>query len=171
MKKGILLKAKHEPDTTKFKLCVWYEKKLSGEYFTQWEKSQNKNRKYHDSIDFILTIGGNVTRHDEAYNKLLHHLEKWESHIERALMYMNDFTNDKQYLIGKFEKDKTKTFIVQPEFTHYKKMFYQEKIVFSKLEHEVYEIKEKEIIVNSVFATGLTSPPISEFKLKFNKTL
>jgi len=146
MKKGILLKPKHEPDTTKFKLVVWYDKKLSGEYFTQFEKASNKNRKYHDSIDFILTPGGYVTRHDEALNKLLHHLEKWKDNISSAMLLMNDFTNDKQYCIGKFSKDETKNQFIQPLFKHYPEQ-------------------------KAVFAFDLLAPPLSEYKLKRNKTL
>lgn len=170
-KRGILLKPKHEPDTTKFKLVVWYDKKPSGEYYTQFEKASNKNRKYHDSIDFILTPGGYITRHDEAYNKLLNHLEKWKENIIRAQLFMNDFVNDKQYLIGKFERDETKSFFVQPDFKHYEKIIYKEKIVFNKLDNSQFEIKEKELSTSQVFAVGLLMQPLSEFKLKFNKTL
>lgn len=146
MKKGILTKPKHEPDTTKFKLVVWYDKKPNGEFYTQFEKASNKNRKYHDSIDFILTTKGNVTRHDEALNKLLHHLEKYKDNISTAMLMMNDQANDKQYCIGKFSKDETKNKFVQPLFKHYAN-------------------------TGHVFAFDLLAPALSEYKLKRHKTL
>lgn len=146
MKKGILLKPKHEPDTTKFKLVVYYDKKPNGEHYTQFEKASNKNRKYHDSIDILLTTKGYVTRHDEALNKLLHHLEKYKDNISTALLMMNDFAHDKQFCIGKFFKDETKNQFVQPTFTHY---------------------KEKDC----VFCTGLLGAPLSEYTLKRHATL
>lgn len=171
MKKGILAKPKHEPDTTKFKLCVWYEKKRNGEYYTQFEKNANKNRHYHDSIDFILTPVGYVTRHDEAYNKLLKHLEIYKDNIIRALLFMNDFANDKQYIIGKFERDETKTRIIQPVFSHYKKVSYDEKVIFNESNPDQYEIKERHLEANQVFCTGLLAQPLSEFKLRHYKSL
>lgn len=169
MKQGILLKKKHEPDTTKFKLLVYYSRKISGEYFTQLEIDDNKNRKYHDSVDFILTNGGvNITRHDEAYNKLINHLNKWQSHIIRAKMYMNDFANNKQYLIGIFEKEYTK--LVVPDFKTFDKITYKEKIVFNGLSQTDFEIREKEIQNKEVFAYGLNGPALDTFILRYQKT-
>jgi len=170
-KKGILLKAKHEPDTTKFKLVVWYDKKPNGEYYTQFEKAANKNRKYHDSIDFILTPAGYVTRHDEALNKLLHNLEKYKDNILNAMLLMNDFVNDKQYCIGKFSKDETKNKFIQPIFKSYQKVAYTEKIIHSKTDSGQFEIKEKILNTNQVFVDGLLAAPLSEYQLKHHKTL
>lgn len=170
-KRGILAKPKHEPDTTKFKLIVWYAEKPNGEFYSEVEKLQNKNRKYHDSIDFILTPGGYVTRHDEALNKLLHHLEKYKSKIINAWLLMNDFANSKQYLIGQFFKDENKNKFIQPTFTKYEKIQYNEKIIFDKWNKEQFEIKQRELIANQVFCTGLLAPPIREFTLKHFETL
>lgn len=163
-KRGILARRKHEPDTTKFKLICWYEQKPNGEYYSEGEKMQNKNRKYHDSIDFILTPGGYITRHDEALNKLLHHLEKYKHKILNAWLLMNDFVNDKQYLIGKFHKDESKNQFVQPIFTNYSKIQYKEKI--ERFGNE-FEIHTRELTTNQVFATGLMRPALNEFKLKY----
>jgi hypothetical protein len=171
MKKGILTHPKRENDTTVFKLCVWYDKKTNGEYFTQWEKDVNKNRKYHDSIDFILTSGGYITRHDEALNKLLNHITKWEGHIIRALLYYNDFAHEKQYLIGKFDRDKTKNVFIQPLFEHKQKVFYTEKVFYNLKTDEPPAIKEQKIETNNVFCVGLLAKPLNEYSLKHNKTV
>lgn len=171
MKKGILLKPKHEPDTTKFKLCVWYDKKPNGEHYTQFEKESNKNRKYHDSIDYILTPLGYVTRHDEALNKLLHHVEKYKANIIRALLYVNDHINDKQYLIGKFERDETKSQFIQPLFKHYDKIQYTEKIIETNKTVTGFEIQNKTLSTSQVFYSGLLAQPLSEYKLRRYKTL
>lgn len=170
-KRGILAKPKHEKDTTKFKLIVWYAEKPNGEYYSEVEKLQNRNRKYHDSIDFILTPGGYVTRHDEALNKLLHHLEKYKSKIINAWLLMNDFADSKQYLIGQFFKDENKNKFIQPTFTNYQKIKYTEKIYFDKSNPEQFDIKEKELQVNEVFCTGLLAAPLREFTLKHFETL
>lgn len=170
-KRGILAKPKHERDTTKFKLIVWYSEKPNGEYYSEIEKLQNKNRKYHDSIDFILTPGGYVTRHDEALNKLLHHLEKYKSKIINAWLLMNDFADGKQYLIGQFFKDENKNKFIQPIFTNYNKVQYNERITFVKDNPHLFNIRQRELITNQVFCTGLLAAPLREFSLKYNETL
>lgn len=170
-KKGILLKPKHEPDTTKFKLVVFYDKKPNGDHYTQFEKASNKNRKYHDSIDYILTPAGYVTRHDEALNKLLQHLEKYKENIDRALLFMNDHVNDKQFLIGKFSKDENKNQFIQPTFKHYQKIIYTEKIIETQKTVTGFDIQEKTLTTNQVFASGLLAPALSEYKLRRYKTL
>lgn len=170
-KRGILAKPNHEKDSTKFKLICWYAEKPSGEYYSEVEKLQNKNRKYHDSIDFILTPSGYVTRHDEALNKLLQHLEKYKSRIINAWLLMNDFANSKQYLIGQFHKDENKNKFIQPLFTHYSKVKYREKIIFSESNPEQFEIKERELQANEVFCTGLLAAPLREFTLRHFETL
>lgn len=170
-KRGILAKPKHEQDTTKFKLICWYSEKPNGEYYSELEKQQNRNRKYHDSIDFILTPGGYITRHDEALNKLLHHLEKYKSKIINAWLLMNDFADSKQYLIGQFFKDENKNKFIQPLFTHYSKVQYNEKIIFSKDDPTQFDIKQRELQANQVFCTGLMAAPLKEFTLKHFETL
>lgn len=135
------LKTPYEPDTTKFKLIVWYERKRNGEFYTITEMRENKNRKYHDSIDFIKYKGENVTRHDIAYNKLLEHVKTYKANILRCWLLFNDFGNNKQYLTAIYDKyDKQKNIIVKPIF-------------------EVYNS------VN-VFATSLESAPLQVFDLK-----
>ena len=157
VKRGILTKPKHEPDTTKFKLICWYNQKPNGEFYTELEKLQNKNRKYHDSIDFILTPGGNVTRHDEALNKLLHHVEKYKERIINAWLVMNNFADGKQFLIGQFFTDSDKNKFIQPIFKNYPK--------------ECYKLNGETITVNQVFATELMGEPLREWRLKYSETL
>lgn len=160
IKKGILAKPKHEKDTTKFKLICWYAEKPNGEYYSEIEKLQNKNRKYHDSIDFILTPGGYVTRHDIALEKLTGHVNKYRSKIINAWLLMNDFINDTQYLIGKYQKDESKDLFIQPEFKLYNK---------SETKQTAQGIVEFNL--NHVFATSLIIEPLQTFKLKYHENL
>jgi hypothetical protein len=107
----------HEANSTKFKLCVYYGIKPNMQPYTHVEKLQKKNRKYHDSYDYINITGGKtITRHDMALNKLLHYLEQYKERIEFALLYMNDFANNEQHLIGKFFRDEVRSIFVMPEF-------------------------------------------------------
>lgn len=115
----ILPTAKHyEANSTKFKLCVYYAIKPNGEAYTHPEKILKRHRKYHDSYDYINVTGGKtITRHDIALNKLLHHLEQYKERIEFALLYMNDFVNGEQHLIGKFFKDEARSIFIMPSFS------------------------------------------------------
>ena len=119
-----------ETDLTKFKLVVYYSHKSSGVPYSYLDIEGKKNRKYHDSHDFILTSEGNKTRHDLALNKLLNHLEKWKSHIYSALIFVNDFTNSQQLLIGKFHKNEEFNQFIQPLFKSYdnNQVFYSDLI-------------------------------------------
>lgn len=171
MNKGILAQPKKEFDSTAFKLVCWYNQKPNGIFYTQQEIDANKNRKYHDSIDFILTTSGNVTRHDEALNKLLHHLEKYKQRIINAWLFYNDHVNDKQYLIGTFSQDEHRNKFVQPTFRHYTKVYYSERVEFNKNLPAQFEIKERELRANHVFVSGLLGEPLKEYRLKHHKTL
>lgn len=131
----------YEPDTTKFKLIVWYERKRNGEFYTITEMRENKNRKYHDSIDFIEYKGETVTRHDIAYNKLIDHVKAYKNNILRVWLMFNDFGLNKQYLIGVYDKYNTQN----------------NRNV--KVNFEVYNQK-------NVFATSLESQAIQVFDLK-----
>lgn len=107
-----------ETDNTKFKLCVYYHVKPDLTVYSHVEKIQKRHRKYHDSYDYVNVTGGKtITRHDMALNKLLHHLEQYKERIEFALLYMNDFANGEQHLIGKFFRDEVRSIFVMPEFS------------------------------------------------------
>jgi len=108
----------YEANSTKFKLCVYYAMKPTGDLYTHVEKIQKKHRKYHDSYDYINVTGGKtITRHDMSLNKLLHHLEQYKERIEFALLYMNDFVKQEQHLIGKFFRDEARSIFIMPEFS------------------------------------------------------
>lgn len=105
-------------DTTKFKLCVYYSHKPDGVPYNIREINMKKHRHYHDSYDYVHTTGGKtVTRHDLAFNKLLHVIEEYKNHISFALLFVNDFVEGKQHLIGKFFKDPNRSIFIQPQFT------------------------------------------------------
>lgn len=130
----------HESDLTKFKLVVYYSHKSSGVPYSYLDIEGKKNRKYHDSHDFILTPDGYKTRHDLALNKLLSHLEKWKSHIYSALIFVNDFVKSEQLLIGKFHRNEEFNEFIQPIFKSYDN--------------------------NQVFFSDLLAPPLQIYKLK-----
>lgn len=95
----------HIHNTTKFKLVCFYSHKPDGTPYTSWEKSLNKNRKYHDSYDYENFQGGiKVTRHDKAFAKLLSHVDMHFENIDRAMLFMNDHANQKEILIGYWDK-------------------------------------------------------------------
>ncbi len=109
----------YQSDCTRFKLCIYYSHKPDGTPYNVIERNMKKHRKYHDSYDYIhSTAGKTVTREDYGYNKLLIFLEQHKAHIEFGLLFVNDFVNQKQHLIGKFFKDENRTQLVQPMFTN-----------------------------------------------------
>lgn len=110
---------KFETDKTIFKLTCYYSHKPNGDPWNYTDISQERNRKFHDSHDFILTPNGYITRHDLALNKLLNHIKKHEANIISCLLFYNNHYEKKQYLIGKFYKDETKSQFVQPLFKSY----------------------------------------------------
>lgn len=131
-----------ETDTTKFKLCVYYSHKSNGQPYSYLDIQLRKNRKYHDSIDWILTPSGNVTRHDLAFNKLINHIDKWQKNIYSALLFVNDFASGEQLLIGKFHINNEFNQLIHPTF-------------------EEYENK-------SVFYNGLIGRPLGVYKIQKN---
>ena len=169
MNKGILTHPR-ENDSTVFKLVVWYDIKLSGSYFTQIEKDQQKNRKYHDSIDYYLIGSNYVTRHDIALNKLLNHLEKWKYNIGTgtAWLFYNDFANEQQHKIGVFNQNTVN--FVQPLFNLKDSVKYTEKIEYDQKTGGPINYIEKEIKTQNVFCTGLLKAPLQTYSLKNNKT-
>lgn len=121
--KGILKdvpKSPHKADQTKFKLCVWYNYKPDGTPYSIIEKNNNRNRKYHDSIDFVPTQTPTgieyATRHDLAFEKLFNHLTYYSSKIDKALMFVNDFMREEQLLIINWHSDINRTKFVNPLF-------------------------------------------------------
>jgi len=125
-------------DSTKFKLCVYYSHKPNGVPYSIVEINTKRHRHYHDSKDYKHTTSGKtVTRHDEAFNKLLRHVKKHEGHIISALLFVNDFIEGKQHLIGKFfPKDADRDDFVMPVFT------------------------EDELGMGHIYYAGLTASPI-----------
>ena len=58
-------------DLSVFKLCVYYSHRSNGQSYSITEISAQEHRKYHNSIDFISSQDGWITRHDLAFNKLV----------------------------------------------------------------------------------------------------
>lgn len=95
----------HTHNTTKFKLVCFYSHKPDRSAYTSIEKSLNRNRKYHDSYDYIHKEAGiTVTRHDLAYLKIMEHMDKHWGSIERAILFLNDHTNQREIKIGVWDK-------------------------------------------------------------------
>jgi hypothetical protein len=92
-------------DKTAFKLCVYYSHRSNGTAYNIAEITRKDHRKYHDSIDYINTANGWLTRHDLAYQKLINHLKKHRDKIFSALLYCNNHKAGKQYLIAKFNRN------------------------------------------------------------------
>lgn len=109
------VKQNHVINTTKFKISVYYSHRKTGEAYTILEKQDGKNHHFHDSKDYIETKGGKtITRHDLAFNKLLRHIDLYRDKIMTALLFVNDFGNDAEIMIGKFNEYEQK--LVQPIF-------------------------------------------------------
>lgn len=108
----------YQTDQHRFKLCVYYSHKPCGTPYSVIEKNLKKHRKYHDGeFDYVHTTEGRtVTREDLAFNKLLKHLELHKAHIDSALLFVNDFAEQKQHLIGKFFRDENRSIFIQPIF-------------------------------------------------------
>lgn len=96
-------------DTTTFKMVVFFSHKVSGVAFSVYEKQQNKNRRYVDSYDYIVTVGGKTqTRHDLAYKKLGLFYNDHLNSIQSAILFFNDFENKKQHKIAVLYNNKAR---------------------------------------------------------------
>jgi len=103
-------------DLTTFKLTAYYSHRNTGERYTEEEIKAKKNRKFHNSIDFVPTLYGYYTRHDTALAKLTNHISKNRQFIINALLFVNDFNLKKQFLIGKYSKSSDFDKFIQPLF-------------------------------------------------------
>lgn len=104
-------------DNTKFKIVAYWNVKPNGQYWTIAEKNLRMHRKYIDSYDYHTTKEGRtITRHDEAFYKLLVFAEKNISKAEKMLIYMNNLADEKQYLIGSLVNDKDNCKLIIPVF-------------------------------------------------------
>lgn len=105
----------HEQNKTSFKAVVYYHRKPSGEWYSVIEKADKKNRKYHDSYDYIATKDKLlVTRHDLAYQKLSNYLAKKIDNIQTCLLFAN--IQGQEYCILKIINGKVQA-AVEPIFT------------------------------------------------------
>lgn len=106
----------HTPNTTTFKLVCFYSHKPDGSPYSIAEKQTNRNRKYHDSYDFVHTKQQvTITRHDLAFLKLVEHVDKHWRKIDTCMLFYNDFQNRKEVKIGQWYKsDFDKTQLMQP---------------------------------------------------------
>jgi hypothetical protein len=139
-KRGLAVTKHHESSTTKFKLVIYWKLKPDNTPYSVPEINLKKHRKYVDSIDFILTAKGYITRHDLALNKLLQLVEKYKERMFSCLLIMNDLVNEQELLIGKFSHIEENNNFIQPLFTSYEN--------------------------GNVFATGLVAPAIQISELR-----
>jgi hypothetical protein len=110
-------KKTYNSDTTKFKIVAYWNVKPSGQYYSVIEKNFKQHRKYIDSFDYVATEGGKtITRHDEAFYKLLVYAKKNINRADKILIYMNDFTTEKQYLIANLQTDEARCKLIIPVF-------------------------------------------------------
>lgn len=111
----------HIPNKTAFKAVVYYHRKPDGVFYTVQEKADKKNRKYHDSYDYIATKEKLlVTRHDLAYNKLSNYIAKKIDNIQTCLLFAN--IQGQEYCILKIINGKVQA-AVEPIFTTGKNNF------------------------------------------------
>ena len=101
-------------DLSTFKLCVYYSHRSNGQAYNINEISLKEHRKFHNSIDFISSADGWLTRHDLAFNKLVNHVKKHREKIFMALLYANNFKTNKQFLLAKWGKNNEFDKIIVP---------------------------------------------------------
>jgi len=142
--KNLTVKKAFTSDLTTFKLSVYYSHRNTGQAYTKAEIDRKENRKFHNSIDFLPTVYGYYTRHDIALSKLTNHISKNRAFIISALLFVNDFKEKKQFLIGKYSKNADFDMFTQPLFT--------------------YKELKKDVLYN-----GLAAKPIDIFELKHFK--
>lgn len=100
---GIAQEYKKQLNTSKFKLVVYFKKNKQGQYFTQYEKQQNKNRRYIPSFDFINIGGKMVQNHELGFKKLIDYVMTNVDNISNANLILNDFVNELELTIIKFD--------------------------------------------------------------------
>lgn len=130
-------------NSTKFTLCVYWQKKPNGQYYSVPEINAKQHRKYIDSYDYhIGEQYRSITRHDEAFYKMLVWIQKRIANASKAVIYMNDHGNEKQYCIAKLCADEDQCKIVYPTFSD-----------------------PSDNPLGHVYVTGLNGPPLDTFDL------
>lgn len=96
--------------TTKFKIVYYWYRRANNVPYTQFEISNNWHRRHKPSFDYKPVLGKKVTKHDEAYQKLLDSVTKNWYNIKYCQIWMHDFENMKEVLVAKFDaEDQDKT--------------------------------------------------------------
>ncbi len=106
-------------NSTKFTLCVYWQRKPDGSFYNVQEINAKRHRKYIDSYDYHIGEGfKSITRHDEAFYKLLVYAQKNIHNIVKAVIFLNEFVERKQYMIAKLSQNELDCQIVYPSFTN-----------------------------------------------------
>lgn len=100
---GIATEYKKQLSTSKFKLVVYFNKDKQGNYFNQYDKQLNKNRRYIPSFDFINCNGKMVQNHEIGFKKLIDYVMTNVDNISNANLILNDFVNELELTIIKFD--------------------------------------------------------------------
>lgn len=100
---GIAAEYKKQLNTSKFKLVVYFNKDKQGNYFNQYDKQLNKNRRYIPSFDFINCNGTMVQNHEVGFKKLIDYVVTNIDNISNANLILNDFINEIELTIIKFD--------------------------------------------------------------------
>ena len=138
----LLPKKTYLSDNTKFKIVAYWNYKPNGQFWSIVEKNMKQHRKYIDSFDYVASAEGRtITRHDEAFYKLLVYAEKYVSRAEKILIYMNDLSQSKQFLLAKLVNDKDLCQLIIPVF------------------------KKDELGIGHVYVDRLPAPPLEESTL------
>ncbi len=131
-------------NSTKFTLCIYWERKPDGTFYNVNEINAKRNRKYIDSYDYHNTASfKTITRHDEAFYKIMVFAQQNIHKAFKALIYLNDFAGEKQYLIAKLCKDELQCQMVFPSFTD-----------------------ESDNPQGHVYVSGLNGPPLGTYDLQ-----
>lgn len=100
---GIAAEYKKQLNTSKFKLVVYFKKNKQGNYFNQYDKQLNKNRRYIPSFDFINCNGKMVQNQEIGFKKLVDYVITNIDNISNANLILNDFINEIELTIIKFD--------------------------------------------------------------------
>jgi len=100
---GIAAEYKKQLNTSKFKLVVYFKKDKQGNYFNQYDKQLNKNRRYIPSFDFINYNGKMVQNQEIGFKKLVDYVMTNIDNISNANLILNDFVNELELTIIKFD--------------------------------------------------------------------
>lgn len=100
---GIAAEYKKQLNTSKFKLVVYFKKDKQGNFYSQYDKQLNKNRRYIPSFDFINNSGKMVQNHEIGFKKLIDYVIINIDNISNANLILNDFVNELELTIIKFD--------------------------------------------------------------------